>query len=225
MAIIDIKFMNGEGYLLKDLSLSLEEYENQMKEISYDQIYDAYRAHRDENGVEKTQFPSIIYAFYNIIFNCCKVPTPLELIDEYYLLNSDELEIIEGSVLYRNRSFKKIDLDARVMRTYPSLIRDYHFYLMLVNTGYFDKVIYSCKYDINGKDLIIQHQGNEYVVSLFVKTRRSNFFKGIKNVFRHKYGKNEIQIPLDLSNARKIGDFFVYSSNDIDNLKFSVLVT
>lgn len=36
MTIKDIKFMNGEGYLLKEMPLSLEECESQMKEIDYD---------------------------------------------------------------------------------------------------------------------------------------------------------------------------------------------
>lgn len=225
MAIKDIKFMNGEGYLLKTFSLSLYECERQMQQIAYDSFYDAYRTHKDERGVEKTQFPSIIYAFYSIIFNVCKMPSPEELLNEYYSLNANELIINADAVSYKNRIFKKIDLDARVLRTYPSLVRDYHFYLMLVEARCFDKVVYSCKNDIAGKDLIIQHQGDEYVVSLFVKTRRSNFFKGIKNAFRHKYGENEIQLPLDLSNAQKIGDFFVYSSNDIEKVKGIILKT
>ena len=223
MTIKDIKFMNGEGYLLKDLPLSLHECEKQMMEIDYDHFYDAYRSHRDEAGVEKTQFPSIIYAFYSIVFNLNKIPTPTEVLNEYYSLNANELLINGDLVVYRNRSFKKVDLDARVLRTYPSLIRDYHFYLMLTKENCFDKVIYSCKNDIAGKDLIVQHKGKEYVVSLFVKTRRSNFFKSIKNAFRHKYGANEIQVPLDLNAAEKCGDFFVYSKRDIDVLKTIII--
>lgn len=143
--------------------------------------------------------------------------------NEYYSLNANELVISEEQVLYRNRTFKKLDLDARVLRTYPSLIRDYHFYLMLLKENCFDKVVYSCKNDIAGKDLIVQHKGKEYVVSLFVKTRRSNFFKGIKNAFRHKYDKNEIQVPLDLNAAEKCGDFFVYSARDVDVLKAIII--
>ena len=52
MAIKDIKFMNGECYLLKDLSISLEQYEDQMQRIEYDRIYEPYRCHKDEKGVE-----------------------------------------------------------------------------------------------------------------------------------------------------------------------------
>ena len=143
--------------------------------------------------------------------------------NEYYSLNANELVISGEQVLYRNRTFKKLDLDARILRTYPSLIRDYHFYLMLLKEKFFDKVVYSCKNDIAGKDLIVQHKGKEYVVSLFVKTRRSNFFKGIKNAFRHKYGANEIQVPLDLNAAEKCGDFFVYDIKHVEIIKRTII--
>ena len=223
MAIKDIKFMNGEGYLLKDLSLSFEEYEKQLRQIDYDRFYDKYRSHRDENGVEKTQFPSIIFAFYNIVFTQCKVPRPVDLLEEYYLLNETELHIDGEIVTYQSRQFKKTDLDARILRTYPSLIRDHHFFLMLSKEGCFDKVIYSCKNDIAGKDIIVQHQGKEYCISLFAKTTRSNFFKQIKNAFRHVYSSTEIPLSLDLAHARKCGDFYVYGSEDVSNVKSVIL--
>lgn len=215
--------MNGESYLLKDLPISLDKYEDEMSRINYDRFYDRYRCCRDENGVEKTQFPSIIFAFYNIIFTQCKVPHPSELLDEYYTLNDKELVTDGVTVTYQNKCFKKSDLDARVLRTYPSLIRDHHLFLMLSEERCFDKVIYSCKSDIAGKDLIIQHNGKEYTVSLFVKTNRSTFFKRIKNALRHAYLRNEIQVPLDLDSAKKCGDFFIYSAEDIVFIKSVVL--
>lgn len=219
MAIKDIKFMNGEGYLLKDLSLSLSQYEEQMCQIEYDQFYDSYRAHRDEYGVEKTQFPSIIFAFYNIVFSQNKIPHPADLLSEYYAINSDELLIDGDKVSYRGTSFNKMDLDARILRTYPSLVRDHHFFLMLTSKGWFDRVIYSCRNDISGKDVVIQHKSKEYIVSLFIQTKRSTFFKRIKNAFRHVYHNKEIPLPLDLDVAPKCGDFFVYGENDCEYVK------
>ena len=223
MAIKDIKLMNGEGYLFKDLSLSLSQYEEQMSKIDYDGFYDKYRTCRDESGVENTQFPSIIFSFYNTIFIQSRIPLPEELLDEYYRLNANELFVDNGQVIYQNKSYKKMDLDAWILRTYPSLVRDHHFFLMLLNENCFDKVIYSCKNDIAGKDIVIQHQGNEYMLSLFIQTTRSTFFKRIKNALRHVYSSKEIQLPLDLSVANKRGDFFVYSSKDLENVKSIIL--
>lgn len=223
MAIKDIKFMNGEGYLLKDLSLSLSQYEEQMRQIRYDQFYDRYRTHRDEYGVEKTQFPSIIFAFYNIVFSQNKIPHPADLLSEYYTINSGELLVDGDKVSYHGTSFNKMDLDARILRTYPSLIRDHHFFLMLTSEGCFDRVIYSCKNDIAGKDIVIQHKSKEYIISLFVQTKRSTFFKRIKNVFRHVYQSKEIPLPLNLDTASRCGDFYVYSDEDIARVKSTIL--
>lgn len=223
MTIKDIKFLNNEAYMLKDLSLSLHECEEQMRKIDYDGFYDAYRHCKDENGVEKTQFPSIIYSFYSIVFNSNRIPEPRELLEAYYILNSKELSVKEGIVIYKNRSFKKADLDARILRTYPSLIRDYHFYLMLVETACFDKVIYSCKNDVNGIDITIVHNDKKYVLSLFVKTSRSTHYKAIKNTYRHDYDENEIQLPLDLMNANKCGDFFVYDKQHLRKVQEAIL--
>lgn len=222
MAIRDIKFMNNEGYLLKDISFSLQECEEQMKAIKYDEFYDRYRSFRDDNGVENTQFPSIIFSFYNIIFNQNIVPTPQDLLKDYYDLYADQITLNGNKVFYKNNEFQKECLDARILRTYPSLVRDYHFYLMLVESKIFDKVIYSCKTDISGKDVLITHKDKQYEVSLFVETKRANFFKSIKNAYRHKYS-NEIQLPLDLNTAEKCGDFFVYSVYHIEKIKKSIL--
>lgn len=82
---------------------------------------------------------------------------------------------------------------------------------MLVESKKIEQVIYSCMQDIQGKDIIIKDNGKEYVVSLFVDTSRSTFFKRLKNAFRHKYDGNEIKIPLKLDEARKCGDFMLYS--------------
>lgn len=223
MAIKDIKFMNGECYLLKDLSISLEQYEDQMQRIEYERIYEPYRCHKDEKGVENTKFPSIIIAFYDIIFSQGVIPSPEHLIDAYYKLYEQELHIEKESVIFQGRSFRKMDLDARILRTYPSLVRDHHFFLMLTAEHCFDRVIYSCKKDIKGKDLIVQHNGKEYFISLFANTGRSTFFKKIKNTFRHIYTKKEIQMPLDFDPAKKCGDFFVYGQEDIHYVKAAIL--
>ncbi len=222
MAIIDIKFMNNEGYLLKDIPLSLCECEKQMRLIKYDEFYDHYRSFRDDNGVENTQFPSIIFSFYNIIFCQNKMPSPQDLLKEYYELYDDQITINGSKVYYNGNEYSKECLDARILRTYPSLVRDYHFYLMLVESKTFDKVIYSCKTDISGKDILIIHNDKQYEVSLFVETKRGNFFKNIKNAYRHKYA-NEIQLPLNLKTAEKCGDFFVYSVCHIEKIKKSIL--
>ena len=72
--------------------------------------------------------------------------------------------------MYNRKKYKKEALIVRILRTYPSLIRDFHFYLLLMEDGYFQDVIYFCKIDIKGNDIVIRCNNNEYVLSLFVDT-------------------------------------------------------
>ena len=85
--------------------------------------------------------------------------------------------------------------------------------------------IYSCNEDIAGRDIKIVHNGQEYIVSLMVQTKRSLFFKKRKNEIRHQYGDNEIQIKLDLKKAKTIGDFYVYDKSHIATLIRTIKAT
>ena len=209
--------MNDEVYLHKSIEMSLSECIEQISDISYKKYYNDYRYEKDYN-VENTQFPPIIYAFYSYIFNRNKIPSPEEVINNYFELYAEQFIVESEEVKYNNKKYKKRALIARILRTYPSLIRDFHFYLLLVNEKCFDKVIYSCKTDIEGKDIIIKHKDYEYQVSLFVDTKRSKSFKKIKNNSRHKYN-NEIAIPIDFNTAETCGDFFVYGQKDLEKIK------
>lgn len=221
MEIKDIRFMNNEVFLLKNTEITLEECLAQISSIKYDSYYDPYRCEKDD-AVENTQFPPIIFAFYSFVFYNQKIPTPKELIDNYFSIYAKEITVFPDNIIYKGSDYKKKALIGRILRTYPSLIRDFHFYLLLVTENCFDKVIYSCKIDIDGKDIIIKHRGKEYQISLFVKTRRSNFFKDIKNKSRHEY-INEIKIPLELEHSQKTGDFFLYSKQHIDIVKKHII--
>lgn len=215
--IEDIKFINDEVYLHKSIEMSLSECIKQISKIHYEAYYNHYR-HENDYDVENTQFPPIIYAFYSFVFYKNKIPSPEELINNYFVLYAEQI-IAEGEeVKYNNKKYKKCALIARILRTYPSLIRDFHFYLLLVNEKCFDKVIYSCKTDIEGKDIIIKHKGDIYQVSLFVDTKRSKSFKKIKNNIRHEYN-NEIAIPIKFELAERCGDFYVYGQKDLEKIK------
>lgn len=210
----DIQFCNNDACMIleggkviqKKIDITLAECEKQIAEIRYA----PYKGCLDTQGVENARLPKLIYVFYGMIFAGWKLPTPEELLEEYYKEYTNELNVIGEKVYLHSKAFLKKDVDGRLMRTYPSLIRDFHFYLSLVASGDFEKVRYSCVTDIQGKDLIVEFNGSEYQVSLFVKTRRSQEFKESKNDHRHTYEK-EIQIPLDMKFAHNIGDIRVYS--------------
>lgn len=225
MSVIEIRFRNGEAYMHKHHCMTLADYENQIKNIVYQDVYENYKKIKDETGVEAERFPHVNYVFFSEIFNNRKVPSTNDILNLYFEVYGEYFEFHDNGryLSYKNKVYFYNAVCARILRTYPSLIRDFHFFLMLVEDGSFESVLFSCQYDIEGKDIIIKHNGKEYVISLFVDTARSWFYKKIKNLRRHVYGYNEIQIPLVLNRARKCGDFYVYDEDDLIIVKQRIL--
>ena len=143
--------------------------------------------------------------------------------EAYLNYYSNEFKCTRNRVECFGKSFDIDALSGRILRTYPSLIIDFDFYLMLVESRKFEQVIYSCMQDIQGKDIIIKDNGKEYIISLFVDTSRSKYFKKVKNLFRHNYSDNEIRLPLKLNGARKCGDFMLCSEQDAERVERDVL--
>lgn len=223
MEIKDIKFYDNNVYLLKTCSLTSEKFKNIVKEFKYEDLYAKYKAYKDEKRVEKTKFPAINVAFYKHIFENDTVPSPEGMLELYFDLYSDRVKIVEDKVIFNNDEYSLNALKARILRTYPSLIRDFHFYLMVKEANVFDKVTYSCADDINGTDVAITHQKVKYTVSLYTKTERSLKFKQIKDKFRHQYDENEIRIKLNLSKAYDCGQIKLYTQSDVDFVKKRII--
>lgn len=211
--------MNDEAYLLKKHSLTLSDYEDQISKIEYTSIYEPFKQIKDEFGVEKSHFPAINIVFYRAIFESGIVLQPMSLVDKYFDYYKNDISVFNDYVYYINQKFLYSAVVGRILRTYPSLIRDFDFFLRLKESQCFDQVIYSCKMDIQGKDIIVRTGGKEFTISLFVDTARSNLFKKLKNTLRHHYGPNEIRVPLQLRKAVKCGDFFLYDNSYIEKIK------
>ena len=225
MNIKDIRFDYETAYLEYDdgtvhtqhLPMSLQQCEANIAKIRYYARQDAL----DEKGVESTEWPPVVYPFYQILLSEHRIPFVSVLLDAYYKTYADQITISGEQVCFQSKMFLKKDVDGRLMRTYPSLIRDFHFYLMLLDDGCFEELHYSCRADIDGKDIIVKNNDFEYQVSLYVNTRRSRDYKEKKNKYRHEYGK-EIQLPLDLHTARKCGDVFLYDRKDVERIKIAI---
>lgn len=210
--------MGDNAYLLKSCKITAGELEQTIKAFDYNELYSEYRDYKDENGVEKTQFPPINFVFYKYVFENDSIPSPQNVIDSYFELYEDNIKVVDGNAEMNGVIYNLNALKARILRTYPSLLRDFHFYLMLKECNSFDKVTYSCADDIKGIDITIVHRNQKYIVSLFTDTKRSWSFKKIKNIFRHRYGKNEIKVPMVLDEADKCGDFMLYKKSDVKNV-------
>lgn len=222
MAIIDIKFSTtGTAWLLTDdeecsksFDISLIEFEKQIATISYQKIYTKFKKIRNVM-IENGNFPPFNYVFFYYLYNNARVLDVEQFIEEYFNTYKDILVVDGEFVKYNNWKYSKQGLIARILRTYPSLIRDFHFYLLLTTDKSFDFVQYSCKQDLEGIDIVIEHKGEKYGVSLFVNTNRGCKYKIIKNSYRHTYNFKEIQIPLNLSQAKKCGDICVCGKQEL----------
>lgn len=225
MNVKDIRFTHDTAYLEYDdgtvltqpLPMSLTQCEANISKIRYYAKQNAL----DEKGVESTEWPPIVYPFYQILLSEHRIPFVHVLLDAYYKTYADQITISEEQVYFQGKLFLKKDVDGRILRTYPSLIRDFHFYLMLLEDGCFEELIYSCRADIDGKDVIVRNNDFEYQISLYVNTKRSREYKKKKNEYRHKYGV-EIQLPLNMRTARKCGDIYLYRPTDVELVKVAI---
>ena len=72
--------------------------------------------------------------------------------------------------------------------------------------------------------MVSLYKGHKYILSLFIKTQRAQYFKNLKNNKRHDYKESgEIQVPLNLKTAKKCGQFFVYDENHLNEVKNQIL--
>lgn len=222
MELIDIAFSNNQVYMLKSFALSAAECQKQIEHIHYDSFYRQYKNSKDLT-VENLQLPHLVYPFYSLVFRHKAVPHPEELIREYFWVYDEFFDDVDGErLIYDQSSVSKAAIISRLLRAYPSLIRDFHFYLMLVEQKHFDKVKYSCKNDICGIDITIEHNGNKYNVSLFADTPRANLYRTIKEKIRHAFMR-DIELKLDFSTAPKCGDIYLYSQTHVDYLCTKIL--
>lgn len=141
---------------------------------------------------ERGRFPSFIGAFNRSMEESGTVPTQDEFIADYARFH--DIQVTQG-------------LEARMRRTYPSLVRELHARLMA--TEIFPETKYSLDDDLAGVDLTIRHNGEEHYIHLFVDTKRSNHFRMAKDN-RHAFEGSHIDVSLNLSSGRKVGQFLFY---------------
>lgn len=223
MGVIDVRFSNDQTFLLKHHGFSVEILSEQIRQFKYELAYEQFRHLK---GIEENrQFPPFAVSFYSFVFYRERLPSPTELISAYFEDNCNIFAFSDDrkSFTLQGETFSADNLSARLLRTYPSLIRDFHFFVFLTESTLFDKITYSLKDDINGTDIVIKHKSKEYTLSLRVDTLRSNFFKRIKNRFRHKYEK-DIDVPLRFSNNEpyKCGDIYLYGKDHLEYLKSKI---
>lgn len=211
--LIDIRMLNGQMLAIKTNLITSKEVEQTINSIRYH----GEGLIKDE-AVENAKLPSIAQTFYEYLF-VYGIPTPEQLIEAYlrkhFILTGNYCKLPNSSSLYLIDGVK-----ARVYRTYPSLLRDFHFYLLCCESNLFEKVYYSLKSDIyEGIDLRVTYQGQLFAVALFVQTPRSKSYKQ-KKYFRHQpLNIPEICLEIDpFDKQNYVGDFALYQPSHVQLL-------
>lgn len=203
----DIKLVNGLTYkeFRPDFNL------NKFKDFLISAPYKGEGLIKDIS-VENAQLPPIVQTFYSLYAEGI-IPSA-ETLFKYYI-KTNFIEIDDNLVQLNNTSsvFKKHGIKARLFRTYPSIIRDFHFYMLCFYSQKFQSVSYSVDKDyIGGIDLSIKYKGVGFSIALLVDTPRSNSFKK-KKAYRHSNTPvHEICVRINPFESKfRVGNYTLYS--------------
>ena len=119
----------------------------------------------------------------------------------------------------------------RLKRTWSSLVRDAHFSFMMFQEQKESECFDNAEFDIDkdiqeGIDFLIEHEGTEYHVNLFIDTRNSRKFLRQKKEYRHP--ENDavaVEVPMKRYGNKKKSvetegeDLWLYSEEHIDAIK------
>lgn len=214
--ILNVEMYNKHIRQTKALALSAGDLENRIK----DYPYEGEGLVRDEK-VEAGKLPPYILTFYSMLFQYGTIPSPQDLMEQHFAqehfcyLPDGQIEVtFEG----KTDIYSFDGMIARLQRSYPSLIRDLHFYLMACESGLFDSVRYSFQKDYYEKiDIQVLLKDKWYNVGLCLGTKRSLWYK-FKKQFRHRNQAKVIYVELHEDEAKRCGDYNLYTLEHIQQL-------
>lgn len=204
--------------MYREMKLTSKDIEAQLARMKY-----TGGNKKKDTKVEKAKLPPFILAFYKLVFEFQKIPSVKLLINYYkkkYLIVTNNNELL---CKYDDQEYilDKKGLEGRILRSYPSLIRDFHFFLKCSESNKFKNVIYSMSKDFfDGYDLQLEYKSKKFFICLFANTKRANFYNGKKSL-RHYKNDNHKLIVLDIDlneKAKIISDFYLYSDEHLNFL-------
>lgn len=166
-----------------------------------------------EECEHRMSLPYFMTAFNSFINVSKRIPSQNEFVAYYFMLN----KAFFAKQNYTNE--QKQGIIARIIRSYPSLIRETHFTALLAESGM--KVVYDESMDVDkGIDQVVEFMGERFFIHCFVQTPGSRRHRRMKDK-RHNFGKNNIDLVFDLHSpdVRQIGPFKLYSERHIEYLK------
>lgn len=195
----------------KSFDYTMTDFYDFCQNVDYQSYLSKYGKYLDPN-CETDDLPYLIDSFHTLLYNNSKPPTTQEFITYYTSHFEDKGEFLH----YRGKDFNKNALTARLVRSYPSLLRDVNALLLLFDAQEFSGTYYCTTLDKKGTDVKCMYKTYDFHLRIFHTTRRSqNYLQG-KNG-KHQYnGKNVIE--WGIGRTTKMGDIFVISQSDYSYL-------
>lgn len=140
--VLNVEIYNDHIRQTKEFSLTVSKVE----EFLIKQKYTGQNRKKDP-AVENLLLPPISLTFYHCVYEDGQIPSEMRLVEAY--LDQEEFfsytanKMVEVSYGGQRSLVLLESLIARILRTYPSLVRDLHFYLMAHESGLFSAVRYS----------------------------------------------------------------------------------
>lgn len=159
-----------------------------------------------DNAVEHaSEFPNMMYTLWGFICAHRRFPSQSEFMLYFLSIHSNTLASLNENAV-----------KARLLRAFPSLTREIHFYALVKESRLFQNVNYSAKLDVEeGTDIFVECGGNTYSVSCYVDTKRSMEYRRRKTSRPRPRGINSIELPLDLSAGRELNGWIFYSRHHV----------
>jgi len=192
MLEIDMPYIKTSDieFIIQDSNYSIKQYRNNViKAVEW-----------------KRAIPLINVSFHYHIFRDENVPTPEEFLQDYERDNQSFLSLMPQDLIP--------GIQYRVMRAYPSLIRDAHFVSKSREMGY--ETIRTLQLDLHGIDAMILLEFKTLLVRLYYDSKRSNQYKNAKAT-SHQL-QNCIDLGLNKRNSTKVGNILLYSEETIQNM-------
>lgn len=211
-SIKNIKIVNGDIAVFRHLNIKACDIELQISKYNFS------GSGREKNSiVENTLFPPFIQVFYYLFYYRLRIPTEDEFCDTYFEWLGASAN--EESINIEGVDYPVYDLKSRMLRTYPSLIRDLHLYYLLIESEHFSNVEYSLRADyFDGLDVEVMYGIKKYFLSVYIKTRRGEKYKEKKSR-RHDYNKvKELRLGVEFSSLKKVGQFYLLQEAHVDNI-------
>lgn len=215
----------------KEINVTLKTLENDITSMTYLGNYPQYR--EKSFITEKMAIPMFIDSFYDFIYQYGRIPKQKEFWEHYLKTNHGSLTQIGDVVIIDYLStHEEVNADiykGKLLRTYPSLLRDFHMWVMLNEDEMFKgNVRYSLWEDRDKVDITITYKGKPYFIGLDVSTKRCDAFREKK---QHRHREKDVKyFSINLSEGKMLGhspnpqkNFIMYPNSTVEEIKEYVL--